>query len=50
MQKKRDIYAIVRTYAGKSLVDQAIPVVIASSILVILPIIALMEDHVRAFS
>lgn len=49
-QKKRDVYAIASTNAGKNLVYQAIPVVIGGSVLVVSPTIALMEDLVSAFS
>ncbi len=47
---KKAICVIASANAGKSLVYQAIPVVTRSLVLVILPIIALMEDHVRVSS
>lgn len=45
--KKKDIYIIVSTNAGKSLVYQVILVVIKDFVLVISPTIALIEDQVR---
>ncbi len=48
--KKKDVYAIAITNAGKSLVYQAIPVVIGGFVLVISPTIAFMEDQVRSSS
>ncbi len=46
--KKRDIYAIASTNAGKSLVYQVIPIVTGGLVFVISPTIALMEDQIRA--
>lgn len=43
---KRDVCAIVSINASKSFIYQSIPIVIGRFVLVILPIIALMEDRV----
>ena len=43
---KRDVCAIARTNAGKSLLYQSVPVITGGSVIVILPAIALMEDQV----
>lgn len=48
-KKKRDACAIVSTNSGKSLVYQAIPVVIGGFVLVVLLTIALMKNQIRAF-
>lgn len=50
MQKKRDVFAIASTNAGKRLIYQVIPIVTIGSVLVISLIIALIKDQVRAFS
>lgn len=50
MSKKKDVYTIVSTNANKSLVYQAILVVIGGFVLVILPTIALIEDQVKVLS
>ncbi len=46
--KKRDVCTIASTNAGKSLVYQAILIVMGGLVLVISPTIALIEDQIRA--
>lgn len=48
--KKNDVCAIISTNARKSLVYQAIPIVIGGFVLVISPTIALIKDQVRTSS